>query len=261
MAEPTITLAYSDLAEETGRYLGYGRTSGSWSTDQTDDVNLCVNSGYRQFLFPPPLPNEATTHTWSFLNPCANFSTTSGDVDYTLPDAFGGMVGDAMSFKTDTGYWTIPIIPEGKLREMLSAADTSGRPAYAAVRTAAFDADVGQRYEMLLYPEPDGIYAISYRYVALPAKLSSGDPYPLGGPIHSETLLAACLAQAERLLNDESGVQQATFMRLLATSIAHDRQMHAPGLIGYNGDMSDGGEPLTRGDLVYTVTYNGTSYP
>lgn len=259
MAEPTITLAYSDFSEEVGRYLGYGRTSGSWSSDQQDDVDVCVNGGYRAFLYPPPIPPETESHQWSFMTPTDTVTTAAADSAYDMDDDFGGLDGVVGTYSAESGYWPVTVISESQLRTMLAGADTSGRPVYCAIRPKAFDADVGQRFEMLLYPEPDAEYVITFRKIVMPAKLSSGDPYPLGGPRHGETIMSSILAFAEKRFNDEAGIHTQDFITKLAASISLDRTINAPHVLGYNGDRSDR-NIFSRGDLVATVTYNSVEY-
>jgi hypothetical protein len=46
--------------------------------------------------------------------------------------------------------------------------------------------------------------------------------YPLGGVVHGETILEACLAAAEATLVDAEGVHSKRFMECLASSIRID---------------------------------------
>jgi hypothetical protein len=259
MAEPTITLAYTDLAEEAGRYLGYGRTSANWSSDQAADVDACVQGGYRKFLFPMPIGRETEPHKWSFMTPTASLSTASADTAYDLPDDFGGLDGTVMTFSTDTGYVPIQIVSEAQVRSLLASADASGRTLYAAVRPKTFVPATGQRFELIVYPEPDAVYTITYRYIVMPNILSAGNPYPLGGPRHSETIMSAVLAFAEKRFNDEAGIYQEDFMTHLVASITLDRSINAPHNLGYNGDYSDGDHSVFASQAT-GVTYNGVSY-
>lgn len=77
MAEPTLSLSYSDLQAEVGEYLGYGRTPGKWSDEQTAQVAACIASGLRQFYFPKPIGNQPIAHEWSFLKPTTTLTTSA----------------------------------------------------------------------------------------------------------------------------------------------------------------------------------------
>jgi len=93
MAESTLSDAYTNYREEIAFYLGYGRTSGNWSTDQESTVNSCLKSGLRQFYYPPKLPESTTTHDWSFMHPVTTLSigsttgTMSGAPSYSSPSS------------------------------------------------------------------------------------------------------------------------------------------------------------------------------
>ena len=45
MAEPTLSLTYTDLTEAVGHFLGYGGTTANWSADQTAEIDDIVQSG------------------------------------------------------------------------------------------------------------------------------------------------------------------------------------------------------------------------
>lgn len=89
VSESALTLSYDDLAKYVGHYLGYGRSSANWNTKQSDDVDAAIQDGYRQFLYPPPLPGERTAHTWNFLKLqtaqlATNAPQSTGTVTVTL---------------------------------------------------------------------------------------------------------------------------------------------------------------------------------
>ena len=79
MAESSLTTTYSDIQKEVGRELGWGRTPGTdtdttrvdWTKENFTDFGLIAKEGYRQFLYPEPLPGENKSHNWSFLYPLA----------------------------------------------------------------------------------------------------------------------------------------------------------------------------------------------
>ena len=51
------------------RYLGFGRDTDydNLTTGQKGDVVSCIERGLRQFYNPPPMPNETSSHEWTFL--------------------------------------------------------------------------------------------------------------------------------------------------------------------------------------------------
>ena len=85
MAESTLTLSYTDLIEMVGRYLGYGGSSSNWSTDQTNRVDDLIQTGIRQFYYPPP---PFAGHRWTFLHPVTSitgWATASGSRQPSWP--------------------------------------------------------------------------------------------------------------------------------------------------------------------------------
>ena len=314
MAESTLTDAYTNYREEIAFFLGYGRTSTSWSTAQENTINSCLKSGLRRFYFPPKLPDQRQAHDWSFLHPVTTLSigsttgtvsgtptydgsaystvtltaagfparmddsgnsttitfdtsgtsytiysyTSTTEVDvvgdasgetaddgvtisaqymYDLPDDFGGIEG-GFTYNTTNLYNTIKIVSEKQIRDLRQGVSTTGYPKYAAIRPKAVDMTDGQRFEVMFYPDPDSSYTLSYAYTPMVDNIASGTPYPLGGMVHSETILASCLSVAEERLDDERGERYIDFMERLRASIDYDVRAFTPETLGYNGDNS-----------------------
>lgn len=85
----------------------------------------------------------------------------------------------------------------------------------------------GQRFEMLVFPTPDVSRTINYRYALQLNDLTDALPYPLGGGVHGETIMLACLSRAELLINNEPGPLTAEFKQQLGASIVMDRRAKA----------------------------------
>lgn len=83
-------------------------------------------------------------------------------------------------------------------------------------------------YRSIFYPTPDIAYQLQYRYGITPQSLSDKNQFPLGGAVHSETILEACLAEADKALNQEAGPHEQRFRDLLAASMAYDKSLTAP---------------------------------
>lgn len=77
MAESMLTLGYSDFQATVGRQLGYGTTIASWSTDQVNEVDEIIQSGLRQFYFPPYDQFSGSPYKWSFLYLPGTLTTVS----------------------------------------------------------------------------------------------------------------------------------------------------------------------------------------
>lgn len=252
MSESSLSVSYTDLVAAVGRFMGYGRTSSAYSTDQLADIEDVIASGLRQFYFPPPISQGDTGHRWSFLKPATTLATVIDQTTYTMPDDFGGIEGKVTFTTTADGPQEVVIVGEGAIRKYLTSTDT-GQPKYIAIRPKSTDGTAGQRFEALIAPTPDAIYTLSYRKVVLQNKLSAVNLYPLGGMAHGETIMQSCLAIAEQRYDDNDGPQYKRFLERLAASIVHDRDISTPDYFGYNGD----GVSYTDAYRTTGVTVNG----
>ena len=262
MGESTLSVDYGALVKVIGNFVGYGRDSTKFDSKQSDDVEEILQSGYRQFLYPPPLPGSDRGHEWTFLKPVRTLSTVAATGDYDLPDDFGGIEGP-LTFEPDEAFHSIRIVGEAWIREKrettYATGGYTGRPPHAAVQVQRTDGSVGQRYKILFWPEPDGAYDLTYKYLALPGKLTSTLPYPYGGMAHAETLIESCLSVAESRLDDEFGLHNQLFLKQLGASISIDSRHQRAEFLGYNKDGSDGrglAYPRSR-----AVTFDSTLYP
>ena len=256
--ESTLTLTYSNLLTEVSKWLGYGDDTSALSTGETSDCDAIIQAGYRQFLVPPVLPPGNTSHVWSFLSPKSTFDTVVDEGDYNLPERFAHLAERQMTISSSSIYEPIGIRSESEIRDKRRLTTATGTPTIAAIRPRAHPGTTGQRWEILLYPTPDAAYTIEYRYNVLATALSSGNPYPLGGMEHSETILASCLSVAERRKNDTRGVMWEDFMSYLAASVSRDSNM-LPKELGYNSDPSMGVRHFKRSCGTYPE-YEGTIY-
>ena len=252
MAESSLSLTYQDLIKAVGFYLGFGYPKtgttawnggdtddiDNWNSDKFTQVNDIVQSGVRQFYNPPSIPGETTPYKWRFLEPVSSFDTASDDYDVDLPDNFGILVGD-LTFTDTSRFPSIKNINEVMIRRSRQTDSNSGRPQFCAVRPKSSDGNTGQRYELILWPTPDAVYAIEYKYAVLMNVLDVTNKFHFGGATHSETVKASCLAVAEKSANNENHVCKMEFQERLAVSVAHDRRV-GPDYFGYNSDASDG---------------------
>lgn len=155
---------------------------------------------------------------------------------YSLPDGFGAFNTPSLSFSEDANVWrTLWLTGVGEvlqMRQQYGPVTVSTQPELAAVQTVTSDHTAGTRYELWLYPTPQSTYTVKGQYTVNPNAVSSGAPYPLGGMPVAETLIASCLCAAERMMNDTSSVERENFLNRLRASIALDRKMHAPAILG-----------------------------
>ena len=182
--------------------------------------------------------------------------TITADGNYRLPDDFAGMEGP-LTYPVGNGFAPISIGNEHGIRRRRMTSYT-GQPVLAALAPVTHDPTVGQRYDLQLYPTPGSDYTLTYVTNVIPDKLSTTNKYPLGGPLHAQTLIEACLAIAEERSDDEDTGHRARFNNLLAASIRKDAVAHGPETLGYNRNDSYGRSArlIRPGNVtVYDVQY------
>lgn len=256
MAESELSISYDDLLSAVGSFLGYPIDPDLQSDTQRAEVDLYIQSGIRQFYFPPAVEGVESAFEWSFLTPTATILTVIDQAENDLPDDCSRVLGD-FYFAPDTYSRSIPVVSEARIMAMRQQSTDSGLPIYAAVRykSEARAETTGQRLEVAWWQTPSAAYTLTYKYQAYSGKLTDDLPYPLGGMKHGELITESCLAIAEQRANDEKGLHWDSFMRLLKSGIEQDRKTGAMyfGHMGGPGDESvykrrDNGEVTYKGE-------------
>ncbi len=189
---------------------------------------------------------------WSEDTETASEYVLKHDGNYDLPDDFGNIVGK-MVIESSNYQPNITMIGEGQIRTMrqnwpqnTQTSSSTTTPFYAAVRPKVQVTTTGQRFEIMFFPLPNGVYTISYPMRVLPEMLvTTTIEYPYGGTEHAETIRAACIAAAEEQENGNrlngSAVydKKKLFQERLAASISIDNQKNGVIFYGYNSDNSD----------------------
>lgn len=256
MAESGLSIGLPDLRKEVGSFLGYG-TSG-WSTDQQNEIDRYIQSGVRRVLYPPAVSEETAGYEWTWLSPTTTITTVSGTADYDLPDDLGRIVGE-LHYPSEEYRTDIVHVPEGQILQARAGSDDSGAPYWYAERWKATTGTTGQRKELLLYPEPDQAWALTYSYEAFQGALSADYPYPPGGMKLAELYIESCLAVAEERGDDQVGLHRTEFERLLVDAVRRDKKT-GPKVFGQMGHREDGRAREFRrgwGSGTYPITYHG----
>ncbi len=267
MSNTTLDITRADIKRQVGRFLGWDRNSSNWTANEATDISDAIAQGERMFYAPPVLPGERTAHRWSFLRPSLSLSISAGITDYDLPVLWGGFVERLAYSSSDNVPYRY--LKETSLTEIQERRQLDVSTALQAVpflfATYPLDAPqevrtAPQRFKITFYPSPINDYTLVGPYYLNPYSTDDTNSYPLGGQPHAETLLTACLAAADLVMNQNTGVQMGKFMMLLHTSVSIDRGAHGPFLFGYNGDDSVGGQWNNRRHLGSEITYGGQSY-
>lgn len=220
-------------------FLGWGRgarspnTDTAFTTPQQQAVDRCIKGGLRKFYF--------SGVNWSFLQPVASLSLASAANTAALPADFGGGEGRITVTQASGVLWGP--LEFGSIGDVYQAESafpaTTGRPQMACVEAIKGTAlAASSRSQLRVWPLADQAYTLKFRYYVNPDYLTGLLPYAYGGPEHAQTLLEACLAEAELILDDAATVHAQAFQQSLASSKDVDRRKK-PENLGYAADHSD----------------------
>lgn len=165
-----LGLTREELQTEVGRFLGYGRDFDDYHPSEKDDVNAWIRRGLRQFYSPPPVAGATKSHEWNFLRPTATLATVADTKTYTLPVTAASLVGDLV-YASEQMKPAVKVLNYQKFLDAKTTNPTrKGRPAYAALVpvTSTDDSPASPlTWSMELWPIPDAVYTLTYRYMAV----------------------------------------------------------------------------------------------
>lgn len=246
MAESSLSIGKTEIDKFIANFLGYGRTSASWTTAQTADIDQARDAGVARFY---------GEKDWFFLSPPTTLTTVASDYDQDLPDDFGSF-RETFYWPVDQGYSPIIQTSVGKIRELRTQTSSNGIMTHFALNPKTQTGASGTRWEVLWYPTPDAVYAMPYRYNVLRDALSATYPYPAGGMAVREAIVEACLAAADLLINDAVGAHEQMYQVHLQRAKQQDERTQ-PRTLGQNDDYSDDGGYTTGGSPVRYAKVNG----
>jgi len=240
-----------------------GPNPGSWSHHEANEVEVILQTGLRKFYHPPVLAGEKSRHEWSFLHPRGKLTLVSGTYTYQLPDNVS-LVDSPLIYEEDDSaiYESIRLRDETHVMGLLQRDDSSGRPHVAAQRVSTPNTGVSTRYELVVYPIPDGEYIVNFSYQMNPQAGSEDTELPHGGQQHAQTIIESCLAASEEY-DGKQGLHSTLFMQQLQSSVAHDRRVISTNSLGYNHEPTSEAEMHGSIDSLHgysdnLVTYNGS---
>lgn len=201
------------------------------------------------------------------LNVDAGTTYTLHQDDYDLPEDFGRMYGNRVYFaQADNAWYECRYTSWDRIKELrqrnYQQNYSSGDPQLFTVLPVVNDPTLGTRKQIMFWPNVNAAATVHYRYRVRPDAMTTTNKFAYGASDHSRLLLAACMMEAELVVDLEEGVYHRKFMRALASSVAADSRSNRGKHLGYNGDWSDDLQDFSRKRL-YTnstgVTYKGGS--
>lgn len=261
MPETGLTLTYPELQAQVAYYLFGVDDPKLISKLEQRVLTRVIANGLRRFYYPAQADPELH-HDWTFLYTQIQFKVEVGTQDYIMPFDFGGMVGPLHHEPTDN--IRVSVIKTSAQRILMFRQmniSLSLWPMYYAERPVATGGRTSTRWQIMLWPSPSATYTFEGTQRLLPLAAGGSQPYLYGGPEHSQTIIEACLAQAELQLENKPGAHAAEFLSCLRSSIVMDQTAHAPETLGYNGASQGVNPALMRDGLHFenftNVTVNG----
>lgn len=246
MPEIGLTLTLPELQAQVCWFLFGTDDQARVSPIERNMLGRCIFNGLRRFYYPAQVQADLN-HDWSFLQSEFTLITEVGTQDYLQPFDFGGVVGPLHHIPTD--QIRVPVTKttvEKILRMREFNVSVSLWPMWFAERAVHSGGRQSTRYQILVWPSPSAVFTFKGTQRILPLAPNATQEFLYGGPEHSQTIIEACLAQAELMLENQPGAHTAEFLNCLKTSIVLDGQMHAPEFLGYNGDGGSDGTALMR---------------
>lgn len=246
----SLATLYSTLRGRISRFAFGQRSVSSLDSEELADINACIQDG---------LSDVYSAHKWSFLYPSISITTVSGKSLYDLPAGYDSMMGPlTYSYGASFYYPHIDIINESEIRRKQASYSDSGPPQYASIVMDEYDASVGSKRQLMLYPTPDGAYELKAKMRLRPTMIDGDNPNPLGAEVLSQVIIESCLAAAERTFRDtDEEVHSKTYARLLAAAIEIDKDAASPDFIetdqflgGYDGELPRKGTITLFGEVL-----------
>lgn len=252
-------MTYPELQEQVCLFLHGIDDVTNISTAELNNLTRLIRNGLRRFYYPP---QQEGIYDWNFLRQKCTIQTCVGTRDYLQPFDFGGLDGELTHDQNDSVIQPVSKVTFDRIMQLRATnVQMTSWPTYYAERPVHSGGRQSTRYEVMFWPDPDAVYTLYGNMRVLPLNAVSAQPYLYGGVEHSQTILEACLAQAEIQLDGAPGVHAVEFAACLKTSMALDTTMHAPEKLGYNGNRRAGDRSLMRDNLhvenFSAVTYSG----
>lgn len=272
MTDNQLSVTYIEVAAGVGDYLGYGRGATfyeevAWTSRNERAIKESLKLGANWFYNTPPIDKfDPGAYEWSFLEPMATLDLASGAQVIELPADFQSVSGP-MTLTADDSRSSQPIHFYGIPQIYAKYAEnptTTGRPVMACQEPMKGRSNqFGQQFQIRVWPIADDDYQVNLPYKIVGAALTAEQPYIYGGPAHTHTIMAACVAAAEYLRDNKKGPRWQGFIEMLQTSIRSDR-LNKQQFMGRNRDYSDLQDRAVRngirGNPLVSITSGGITY-
>ena len=190
----------------------------------------------------------------------AGTSYELGRPEYDLPTSCEAIEGDLVYEPGQSDFYP-PIRQkhDGEIRRLRQDDPYHDRPIYYGIRTVEFDPTVGSRRRLSLYPTPDAAYVFKARMKLRATMIDETNCYPVGAESLTQVITEACLAAAERNLDEQEGQHTKRFRELLPLAIAADQEMTSPTSLGPDAPRGEDADIRSRAMLCGDLTLDGVT--
>lgn len=190
----------------------------------------------------------------------AESSYTLSRVEYDMPTGFEDVAGNELAYQPGQSdfYPTVKRRHDDEIRRRLQDDPYTDRPLYFSVRTVEFDATVGSRRRLALYPMADDAYVMKVPMLLRPTMIDEVNQYPVGTETLTQVITEACLAAAERNYDEQEGRHTKRFQELLPLAIRADMEKTSPTSLGNDAPKTETEDFISRSVRMGDVTINDT---
>lgn len=191
----------------------------------------------------------------------AGTSYELGCPEYDMPSGFEGIIGKELYYEPGQSDFYPPIRErhDDQMQAWRQDDPYHDRPLYFSLRTVEFDATVGSRRRLVLYPTPDAAYVLKAPMQLRPTMIDSTNQYPIGGEQLAQVILEACLAAAERLYDDNERVHTKRFQEMMPLAVGADLETSSPRTLGPDNPRGETADTAAQKVLMGTITYEGVT--
>jgi hypothetical protein len=160
----TASVSTTTLTDTTAEFESYGVAAG-------DSLTISAGGATAGTYTVDSVTSETVLVTTATMGSgTATYTIDEEAWMYPLPDDFGSLAVQELVVNASGAYYPFPIRGEAWIRAKRAIADRTGRPLAAAIRPKSLARETGQRWELLVWPDPDDTYSVEYRYNVLPGK-------------------------------------------------------------------------------------------
>lgn len=243
----TITIASGVVTLVTGTWPSWAAVGVLKLSDDFYDVN--TRDSDSQITLDDTSVTQATAASYELSRP-----------EYDLSDSFEAIESDLVYEPGQSDFYP-PVRQkhDTEIQRLLQDDPYTDRPVYYGIRTVEFDATVGSRRRLALYPIPDAAYVLKARMKMRATMIDSTNQYPIGAETLSQVITEACLAAAERNYDEQDGKHTKRFQELLPLCIAADMEMTSPTSLGPDAPADESEDFVARSTRIGDVTIDGVT--